>query len=233
MASIDYQLVRSSRRKTISLQVKHGQVRVLAPEFVNEQYIAELVVKKRAWLQQKIALQQQSSETVERQYQHDEVFYYLGKPYRLSVVVASKNSVSIEAEHIVVAVKVANDDPALIANAVKKQLHAWYKQQAMSILLARSEQWQQDTKLKAKCSTVRYFKSRWGSCDSKGHVKLNWLLVMAPDWVIDYVIIHELCHLKHMNHSAEFWALVSSFYGNHKVAKTWLTQHQSHLYWIN
>ena len=80
---------------------------------------------------------------------------------------------------------------------------------------------------------IRQYKARWGSCNSRKEVSLNYLLMMAPLWVIDYVIIHELCHLVHMNHSSQFWALVKLHCPDYNTAKQWLITHQKDLHWSN
>lgn len=72
---------------------------------------------------------------------------------------------------------------------------------------------------------VRNQSSRWGSCSRRGTVSLNWRLLMAPDWVAEYVIVHELCHLRHMDHSADFWRLVETHFPEQRAAKAWLKAH--------
>ena len=76
--------------------------------------------------------------------------------------------------------------------------------------------------LRVRRVSVRNQKSRWGSCSRNGHVCLNWRLVQVPDWVRDYVIVHELMHLKRMDHSAKFWALVARACPEYQEARKWL-----------
>jgi hypothetical protein len=75
--------------------------------------------------------------------------------------------------------------------------------------------------------SVRNQRSRWGSCSPNGHICLNWRLVTMPDWVRDYVLIHELMHLKRMDHSRKFWALVSAAFPDYQAARQWLRAHQN------
>lgn len=77
--------------------------------------------------------------------------------------------------------------------------------------------------------SIRNQKTRWGSCSSKGGLNFNWRLMLAPPNVLDYVVVHELCHLTHMNHSKEFWDCVSSILPDYKVLRKWLKDHGNEL----
>ena len=77
--------------------------------------------------------------------------------------------------------------------------------------------------------TVRDQKSRWGSCSSRGTLSFNYRLIFAPSGVLDYVVVHELCHLTHMNHSKDFWNMVASVMPDYKVYKNWLRDHGQEL----
>lgn len=77
--------------------------------------------------------------------------------------------------------------------------------------------------------TIRSQKTRWGSCSSKGTLSFNWRLMLAPPAILDYVVVHELCHLKHMNHSADFWKAVESVYPDYRNARKWLKEHGNEL----
>lgn len=232
MSIPDYQLIRSNKRKTISLQVKAGKVRVLAPTRLAEQYIIDLVEEKSQWLQLKIAEQLTHSENqYEREYKTGESYFYLGNQYTLLIKQADTANVSIVDNTIVISLKNIDINNAKLSLQVKKHLHAWYVNEAKQLLSRRFEAQLNYTKLTATSLKVRYYKSRWGSCDAKHRINLNWLLVMAPIQVIDYVIIHELCHTIHLNHSANYWQLVTKYYPNFKQAKAWLKQHQNSLCW--
>ena len=73
--------------------------------------------------------------------------------------------------------------------------------------------------------SIRNQRSRWGSCGRDGHISLNWRLILMPDWVGDYVLIHELMHLKRLDHSDEFWRLVAAAVPNYQAARRWLRLH--------
>ncbi|MDE6882701.1 MAG: M48 family metallopeptidase [Lachnospiraceae bacterium] len=77
--------------------------------------------------------------------------------------------------------------------------------------------------------TIRDQKTRWGSCSAKGTLSFNWRLMLAPPAILDYVVVHELCHLTHMNHSAAFWQAVESVYPDYRSARQWLKEHGQEL----
>jgi predicted metal-dependent hydrolase len=81
--------------------------------------------------------------------------------------------------------------------------------------------------LKVTKVSIRNQRWRWGSCSRNGHICLNWRLVAMPDWVRDYVLLHELMHLKRMDHSPRFWKLVARVCPTFQEARTWLRQHQA------
>lgn len=97
---------------------------------------------------------------------------------------------------------------------VRKALLGWLQRHAKAFLLQQLASWSAQTGLTYQQGSVRYAKTRWGSCSSKQQISLNSRLVFLPQEFIDYVIVHELCHTVHLNHSAQFWALVQQFQAN-------------------
>ncbi|TRX53993.1 M48 family metallopeptidase [Thalassomonas sp. M1454] len=237
----EYELVRSNKRKTVSLQVKASKVRVLAPTSICQNEISRLVASKAQWLWRKIDEQQlHLSNKSERQFCSGEIFYYLGAPYKLDIRLLNKvdKAVELDLDKQVIIINLDNTHLDKQPNEekqkqlAKQQLQHWLVEQAHLLFTQRIDELQKITGITIQSLKIRHYKSRWGSCDAKHRINLNWLLIMAPMSVIDYVIIHELCHIKHLNHSAKFWQLVKRFFPNPDAAKVWLKQHQSHLYWI-
>ena len=114
---------------------------------------------------------------------------------------------------------------------VKVRLEKWLKEKAQRYILERVNALSKQSQLYPKDCKIRQYKARWGSCNIKGQLNFNYLLMMTPNWVVDYVIVHELCHLQHLNHSRDFWLLVHKHYPEYTQAKLWLKQHQQHLIW--
>lgn len=102
-------------------------------------------------------------------------------------------------------------------------------QEAGALIPPRVRFWAERMGLNYGRITIRNQKTRWGSCSSKGNLNFNCTLALAPAEITDYVIVHELCHLKHMNHSPQFWAEVERCIPDHKVRRRWLKDHSSDL----
>ena len=105
-------------------------------------------------------------------------------------------------------------------------LGAWYRRQARGMLTETVEREAARLELSG-WSRIRVGdpRSRWGSCSTRGTLSFSWRLVMAPAWVADYVVVHELCHLRQMNHSPRFWQLVDEAYPSRRAAQAWLKRH--------
>ena len=108
---------------------------------------------------------------------------------------------------------------------IRQALTRWYRRQAESLLKERVKQLAEQTGLRPNQIQIKSYKARWGSCNIKGDIQLNWQLVQATQSINDYVIIHELCHLRQHNHSKAFWDLVGQFDPNFREHRSWLKHH--------
>ena len=248
---LEYKLIRSKRRRTLSLQVKHGQVTVRAPHYVTLAFIDTFIQKKSVWLRSKLAEQQEIPEFCD--FSQGSSLLYLGEKVTLNICIAKKSEVyfshgvgpEIESSNyqqtttkylnIAISERINSRLTELLARSkqIKKQLEIYFKQQAEQLIIDRLELISKEIALSPTMISIRQYRARWGSCNNRGEVSFNYLLMMTPSYVIDYVIIHELCHLEHLNHSKEFWQLVEKFCPNYQIAKKWLSTHQSQLHWQN
>ncbi len=114
-------------------------------------------------------------------------------------------------------------------NKIKKALKLWYVNQFKSLIEQRIRKYADIIGVFPKRIAVREQKTRWGSCSAKGNINLNWKLIMAPVDVLDYVLVHELCHLKELNHSKKYWQLVESIVPQYKVYRKWLKENGDRL----
>jgi len=113
--------------------------------------------------------------------------------------------------------------------SVRAALIAWYSQEALRELEAAVNRYAPKVGIAPVRVTVRDMRSRWGSCSSKGNLSFNWKLVMAPEVILRYVAVHELCHLVELNHSQDFWELVASAMPDYAAHRDWLKANGNNL----
>ena len=219
---LKYILTRSSR-KTIGITIdKNGLVKVTSPYRVSESYINELLHKKSSWIQKKIAdLESKVAKANSPKiFSNGEAFFYLGKIFELKICKNSnckKATVKLDGINIVIYSPLSID-----TDSIKKTLKQWYVEQFRLIATDRINYYSSKIGVFPKKVTIREQKTRWGSCSSEGNINLNWKLIMASLDVLDYVIVHELCHMIAMNHSEEFWEIVGAYSPQYKDYRAWL-----------
>jgi len=211
-------IVTSARRKTMALKVNHQGVSIHIPSNLTLRTAKKFIVQKTAWIKHKLE-QQVLHQPLTKQYVDGESFLFLGEHYDLRLhQQKSSPKVNKTSNELTLSGRINR----LSTATIKKTLIDWYKQQAVSYLASRTQIWGEQMELTPRSITVKTYKARWGSCKISGDIQFNWKLMLAPPAVIDYVIVHELCHLEHHNHSATFWQLVSHHYPNVKQARRWL-----------
>ena len=211
MIQID-KLVRS-KRKTLSLIVEtDGTLTVRAPLRMKEVDIRRFIQAKEKWIKRKQAGVRKDA-PVQHQYVDGEAFLYLGKEIPLRIVPDQKPALVM-------------DKSFKLTKSAQTQAEAvfttWYKKQARMVLSERVEYFARGYGYKVGKIRISSARTRWGSCSSKETLSFTWRLVMAPLDVIDYVVVHELCHLKVMNHSKDFWAQVEAVLPDYKARRKWL-----------
>lgn len=242
---IDYQVLRSCR-KTLSLQVKQGLVYVRAPHHVDEKFIHLFIQEKSAWLRSKITEQSRTADLC-CNFTQGSILFLFGRLVTLNIIYADSHKqtkikenvylTEVKAEQQILTIvlparsKHKNYNESQLAILVKKQLECYFKKQAHQIILPKVAYYAELTQLTPTAIKIRQYRARWGSCNNKGELSFNYLLMMLPIEVIDYVIVHELCHLQHLNHSHCFWQLVGKYFPDYVTAKEWVKTHQSALYW--
>ncbi len=230
-ADIAAQLKRSTRRRTIGIKVSCGKVIVSAPTMAPLKDIEYFVRRKKQWIQRHLT-DQQAKLLVreEKQYSLGESIPYLGKPIALVCEHDGLSGGIAHYEHSRATISLSEFTYQNALNIRKLILEQWYVGQAVTYLKNRVNSFAKVMGVRPMAIKVRYYKSRWGSCNSRGELQFNWLILMAPPEVIDYVVVHELAHLKHFNHSPAFWQVVESVILEHKQHRAWL-KHQTDLVW--
>ena len=123
-------------------------------------------------------------------------------------------------------IQVCGPTEKLTQDTISEELKKWYVQRAKDIISDRVHVHAENMGLNYNNIRIKTLKSRWGSCSSLRNLNFNWVLIMCPIEIIDYVVIHELAHLVHMNHSAKFWSLVEDYCPDYKSSINWLKVHQ-------
>jgi len=242
---IDYQVLRSNR-KTLSLQVKQGRVFVRAPYHLDERFIDSFIKKKNAWLKTKITEQNQTVDLC-CNFTHGAKLFLLGQLVTLNIVfdvvdekrtpkervflTGTDNAEQILTIKLPLRIEVKQLEVSQLGVLVKKQIEYYFKQEAQRIILPKVAYYAKLTQLEPTSIKIRQYRARWGSCNSRGELSFNYLLMMLPIEVIDYVIVHELCHLRYLDHSQYFWQLVEKHFPNYAAAKQWVKNHQPALHW--
>ncbi len=218
--TIDFQINRTDR-KTLAIEVHpDSTVQLVAPENASLPDIKEKVVKRGRWiLKQQHFFEQFLPHTPVREYVSGETHYYLGKRYLLKVIINEDNSVKLKGGRLYVATPDINPDK------IKALMASWYyhhaKRKFQSILDEVILKFKKESIVPERMD-IKRMKNRWGSCTSSGVVTLNPELIKAPSKCIEYVILHELCHLVVPNHNKEFYTLLESKMPNWKKWKYYL-----------
>jgi len=210
---LHYQLERRQRR-SVGLKITASGLVIHAPKRISQSHLESLILLKADWIHKKLA-SLKANQIPPLQWQDGEQLLLLGNNLTLAVRHDSRVR-AVEYTPGCLQLAMPNHlEPAPIARKVLQ----WYKKQALTDFSRRLEILSAKLGVPTPTMFLSNARSRWGSCNSKKEVRLNWRLLQAPPHIINYVICHELAHLKEMNHSAKFWAVVASIYPDYKTAE--------------
>lgn len=216
MENIRIDKIVRTKRKTLAIIIdSNAKVIVRAPQRITNQEIYNFIDKKRDWIQQKQTLilnklnQKKINEFID-----GEEFLFLGAKYKLKLVDNSLFPLYFNNNFFIM--------DSSYKNKAREFMINWYLNQAAKIFADKVDAYSKALNLPCRQLKLSDAKRRWGSCSSKRVINLNWRLVMAPNDIIDYVIVHELCHIMYLNHSKDFWNKVQSIIPDYKIKKNWL-----------
>lgn len=205
-----YYIVKRQRRKTMALHIMpDASVEVRVPKWVPKREWLKFVSQRAQWI---VAQQQQMLQKLSQQpgYAQGEKHHYLGRAYPLALTVNTKTLVSLEGAVLAIGLRRPDN-----SDSVKRALQQWYRSEAQRIFAQRINHcyalfphWFQQRYAVPEL-TVRNMRRRWGSCSLSGAVTLNVQLIKMPLPCVDYVVMHELCHLAEFNHSSRFYRLLA------------------------
>ena len=213
------EVVRTDRKRSASIHLDGEVVKVRVPKTLPENRIRDLIAKRTPWI--RIKLKEQSDRLVlkPKEYVSGETFPYLGKNYRLKVIKGGKPFGKLKGGYLQAVVSETDTAPE---TTIKSLLVSWYRRHAELRLAEKTERWARIVGVTPNSVSVRDYKSRWGSCSTKGDVTYNWRIILAPHRIVDYVVIHELCHMLEHNHSSRYWKQVERHVPDWKERRDWL-----------
>ncbi|NLO98618.1 MAG: M48 family metallopeptidase, partial [Peptococcaceae bacterium] len=209
---IEYELYKSKRAKKVSITIKNHKVRVAVPLELSLDYAKNFVEKHKEWILKQYQKQCSQIQSPPKKYLPGDKLLYRGRNYPLKYVETnnSKYYAHFFGSRIVVYIP-PGLEPDKRSALGKKLIEQWYKSQAKKILSEQVNYYSKLLGIPFNQLRIKEQKTIWGSCSSKGNINLNWRIIMAPNQVAAYVIIHELTHLNYMNHTKEFWQKVEQY----------------------
>ncbi|GHI00294.1 M48 family metallopeptidase [Neobacillus kokaensis] len=198
----------------------YGNIEVQAPKATPDDRVIQLLEGNWELIQQKLKEMNDRLQGPEKKvYEYGEHFLYLGNTYPIQII----QDINLEEEHVVfeegkLRIYVKKSDPEKIKQALKR----FYYQKCKALVEKSISFYQSSFKTKPRSIRITDSKTTWGTCDSKQQLTFNWKLAMAPREVIDYVVVHEMCHMVHLNHDRSFWRLVGKIMPDYKEKESWL-----------
>ena len=219
MINIKIDQIIRSKRKTLGVEVTHdARLIVRAPKTASLAYIEKVVSKKQLWIQSKQKLVTEKQQLVQpKEFISGEGFLYLGDTYQLHIVDDCSPSLSFDQGFYLLSSVLNEKSPQVL-------FIDWYRKQAYQKIKERIDWYSDLFGFKYNKFSITNAQKRWGSCNTKGNLYISWRLIMAPLHVVDYVVIHELTHLKEMNHSKKFWDKIRVMIPDFQKSLNWLKE---------
>lgn len=221
--TINYEIKKYKYSTKLKIVIRNSKVFVIVPQGVSIRIVKDFVNQQKDWIYQQLVIYEKKLKELKIVLENGATIPFKGEKIQLRIIVHNKKRAIAEYNGKTFWVYVNKELPENeYENIVKEKLQAWYKKEARLYFQEKLDYFAQILGVEYNQLRVKEQKSRWGSCSSKGNINLNWKAILAPETIIDYLIIHELCHLKHLNHSPKFWLTVAEYYPDYKRARKWL-----------
>ncbi len=222
--NVDYAVRTSQRAKRVLVKFRADTgLEVVYPSRRRQPTPEAVLLANSDWILRTMSRLAQAAEcAAQRRYQTGETCLYRGEAYQLKLTMlanGARSQVQLDGDTLVLACPQTAQLQERRAAVV-----AWYRSQAKAYLPQRTRQLAEEHGFAFGQLRIKHQKTRWGSCSAQGNLNLNLRLMMAPNAAIDYVILHELCHLRELNHSAAFWRLVAACCPTYQHWRAWLKE---------
>lgn len=198
----------------------YGNIEIQAPKKTPDEKVIQLLEANWKPIMEKVKemkLRLQGQQ--QKVYENNETFLYLGNSYPIEIAQnhnIKKDNVVFDGDTLRISINKLDD------KKIKQSLQRFYYQQCKSLVEKSISKYQTHFKTKPRSIRISDSKTTWGTCDSNLRLTFNWKLAMAPQEVIDYVVVHEMCHMVHLNHDRSFWRLIGSIMPDYKEKERWL-----------
>jgi predicted metal-dependent hydrolase len=222
--NIEIQKIIRNKRKTFKIEINNfSEITLRIPLLATDFEIKSFLENNYDWILKTFKKIESSENTTKfiRKYSNEEEFLYLGEFYKLQIKTHTNFAFKFDGSNFILSEKAIPQAKPLFEN--------FYKSKARAIITSRVYDIALKLGVKFNNLKITSAKTRWGSCNSKGNVNFSWRLIMAKPIVIDYVIIHEFCHLFELNHSENFWKLVEKIMPDYKLQKKWLDENTKYM----
>lgn len=208
-------------RTSIGIQIdSYGKIEVQAPKGTPDEMVLQFLEEKWEWIQERIQeMRERSLGPKEKSYDNGESILYLGNAYPIHISQDpdfTQDHAVFKGDMLHIKVKQLEDEK------IKQALKRFYYQQCKALVESSIQAHQRHFKTKPRSIRINDSKKTWGTCDSRLQLTFNWKLAMAPMTVIDYVVVHEMCHMVHLNHDRSFWRLVGKIIPDYEQRENWL-----------
>ncbi|WP_282131196.1 M48 family metallopeptidase [Pseudoalteromonas aliena] len=225
----EYQLKKSARRKTVAIKVHNQQVTVYAPSYIAKKQIDSWLLEKKTWVDAQLLKQLTVVDCKQYPFETKKICIY-SEQVNVQFEQGHYSGVKPQLAGLLITVskRVKHQQlkyQKLLEEYLKEQLTAYIEMRLTYFCTQMNEALPHNL-------SIAIYKRKWGSCNSKRDLTFNLHLIGAPQHIIDYVIVHELAHLRHLNHSKAFWQRVEKFYPDYKSASQWLKINGMGLQWV-
>lgn len=227
-------VVQRKRQRTMRIRIKSQAIVVSGPSAVSRSRLLRFIREKQDWIEKSFRRQRDRMERLEllkKQVNGTLLLRGVRKPICDFPVPGLRKPRLVEHDHAIVYQFNPLSQPEHHTPVPDSDLvSSFYRNLARRELQKHYLHWTERLPFRPSRFSIRNQRTKWGSCSSRGTISLNWRLVKCPAFIIDYIIIHELCHLRHFNHSRAFWSIVKYYYPGIKEAKTWIRENTDEIF---